>query len=92
MSYLLGVRWERFFQDLEDQLAAEWDAERAALDSESERLRIAGLTLRDRLRALSGGGAVALELEDGSRHDAAIAAVGGDWLAARPRAAPGRPR
>jgi len=89
VSYLLGVRWERFFQDLEDQLAAEWDAERAALDSESERLRIAGLTLRDRLRALSGGGTVALELEDGSRHDAAIAAVGGDWLAARPRAAPG---
>ncbi|GAB2516555.1 hypothetical protein GCM10027064_12750 [Microbacterium petrolearium] len=87
IPYRRRVRWERFFQDLEDQLAAEWDAERAALDSESERLRIAGLALRDRLRGLVGAGPVAFELADGSRHDAAIAAVGADWIAARPETA-----
>ncbi|WP_261164738.1 hypothetical protein [Microbacterium sp. Marseille-Q6965] len=81
------MRWERFFQDLENQLAAEWDAKRAALDSESERLRIAGLALRDRLRALVGTDPVAFELVDGSRHEAAIAAVGADWIAGRPPAA-----
>ena len=32
------MRWDRFFEDLEDQLDSEWEAERAALDTESERL------------------------------------------------------
>ena len=39
------MRWDRFFDDLEGQLASEWEAERAVLDSESERLRVARMTL-----------------------------------------------
>ncbi|WP_105567673.1 hypothetical protein [Microbacterium halophytorum] len=78
------MHWESFFQDLEDQLAAEWEAERAALDSEAERLRVSRLTLRERL---SGLGALAedvrLELSDGSAHDARIDSVGADWVGAR---------
>lgn len=84
------MRWDSFFQDLEDQLSAEWDAERAALDSEAERLRIARLPLRDRLRALSGpDDPLAVELADGTRHELTIAAVGADWVAARSRLSSG---
>nr|MDQ2699570.1 hypothetical protein [Actinomycetota bacterium] len=48
------MRWDRFFEDLEDQLSSEWEAERAALDTEAERLRLSRVTLRDRLVALAG--------------------------------------
>ena len=47
------VEWEHLFDDLEGQLAAEWESERAALDAESERLRISKVTLHDRLRVMS---------------------------------------
>ncbi|MDD7962193.1 hypothetical protein [Microbacterium thalli] len=47
------MRWERLFEDLEHQLDSEWEAERAALDSEAERLRMSRLTLRDRLTVLA---------------------------------------
>lgn len=84
MVYRRRVRWDSFFQDLEDQLSAEWDAERAALDSEAERLRIARLGLRERLRAVAGtDDAVGVELADGTRHELSIAAVGADWIAGR---------
>ena len=48
------MRWDRFFEDLEDQLDSEWEAERAALDTEAEK------TLYERLKALTerGGGAL----------------------------------
>lgn len=86
--YRRRMRWDDFFQDLEDQLSAEWDAERAALDSEAERLRIARLGLRDRLRAVAGGDEpLAAELIDGTRHELSIAAVGADWIAGRAVAA-----
>ena len=78
------MRWDNFFQDLEDQLSAEWEAERAALDSETERLRIARLGLRDRIAALAADGAsVRLELSDGTVHETRLDAVGADWAAAR---------
>ncbi|MGW9114803.1 hypothetical protein [Microbacterium sp. NPDC055683] len=82
------MRWERFFEDLEDQLAAEWEAERAALDSEAERVRVARLELRSRLVALAAAPAqaVSLEVSDGSAIDATIDAVGADWMAVRTRA------
>ncbi|MER7796890.1 hypothetical protein [Microbacterium sp. NPDC096154] len=85
------MRWERFFDDLEDQLAAEWEAERAALESEAERLRVARLDLRSRLAGLAGEaeGPVALELLDGFVRDVRISAVGADWIAA-PEAADAR--
>lgn len=75
------MEWEHLFDDLESQLAAEWESERAALDAESERLRIAKLTLRDRLRAMSGARAV-LELHGGERWDAVLRVTGADWVGA----------
>jgi len=76
------MRWDRFFEDLEDQLASEWEAERAALDSEAERLRLSRLGLRDRLASLCGPGAdeLALDLCDGTVLRARVTAVGADWI------------
>ncbi|GAA1467461.1 hypothetical protein [Microbacterium thalassium] len=83
------MRWERFFDDLEDQLASEWEAERAALDTEAERLRVARMPLRDRLVALRHGGSgermPVFEFADGDRIAAEVAGVGADWVALRTR-------
>ena len=80
------MHWDRLFEDLEGQLASEWEAERAALDAESERLRISRITLGDRLRALSAGRhPVLLETVHGERSRAVIRDVGADWLAVEPR-------
>lgn len=83
------MRWERFFDDLEDQLASEREAERAALDTEAERLRLARMPLRDRLLALSEGDAgdpsPVFEFGDGERISADVVGVGADWAALRPR-------
>lgn len=78
------MHWDDFFQDLEDQLSAEWEAERAALDSESERLRIAGLALRERVVAIGRQNErVRVELSDGTAAEATVDAVGADWAALR---------
>lgn len=78
------MHWDRLFDDLEDQLAAEWEAERAALDAESERLRISKLTMRRRLHLLQHTDApVTLRLSDGARHAGRLRAVGADWIAAQ---------
>ncbi|GAA1725385.1 hypothetical protein GCM10009746_03830 [Microbacterium paludicola] len=84
MPYARPVRWDRFFDDLEDQLAAEWEAERAALESEAERLRLARVDLRARLTGLAreAEAPVTLELADGLSAVVRIAAVGADWVAA----------
>jgi hypothetical protein len=78
------MRWDRLFEDLEDQLASEWEAERAALDSEAERLRLSRLPLQDRLRTLlardADASAAAIELVDGTVLSARITAVGADWI------------
>jgi hypothetical protein len=75
------VQWDRLFEDLEGQLASEWEAERAALDAESERLRIAKLELRQRLTTLQHrDGLLIVELLDGSRHRTLARAVGADWV------------
>ncbi|MFS0852466.1 hypothetical protein [Microbacterium sp. 179-I 3D4 NHS] len=77
------MNWDRLFEDLEGQLASEWEAERAALDAESERLRIAQLTLRERLaRMCDGRTTVVLELAGGERHRLVLRTVGPDWVAA----------
>lgn len=83
---LCRVPWDRFFEDLEDQLDSEWEAERAALDTEAERLRLARLTLRQRLVALAGDGdsPPRLELVDGDALTGRLAAVGADWVALTP--------
>lgn len=82
-STVWHVQWDRFFEDLEDQLDSEWEAERAALDTEAERLRLARLRLRDRLAVHVGehtDAVPAVELVDGSALSGRITAVGADWL------------
>lgn len=80
------MRWDRFFEDLEDQLDEEWEAERVALDTEAERLRVSRLTLRERLSALVAGTgdaveATVVELRDDTVVKGRIAAVGAEWAA-----------
>ncbi|WEK62745.1 MAG: hypothetical protein P0Y60_08480 [Candidatus Microbacterium colombiense] len=76
------MHWDRLFEDLEGQLSAEWETERAALSAESERLRISRLDLRSRLRALcTAGASVTLELSNGRRLPVAMRALGVDWVA-----------
>lgn len=89
-SLTLGdVQWDRLFEDLEGQLASEWEAERAALDAESERLRIAKLDLRARMRGLvHRGAAVTVELSDGERRTVTVETMGADWIGARPSDSP----
>jgi hypothetical protein len=76
------VRWDRFFEDLEDQLDSEWEAERAALDSEAERLRVSRVTLRERLVALAqvGESPLSLDLVDATVATGRVEAVGADWI------------
>lgn len=84
------MEWDRLFEDLEDQIASGWEAERAALDAETERLRIARLDLRTRLGVLvDEGGAVAAVLTDSTRVRGRLRAVGADWAAVQPQDAPG---
>jgi molybdopterin-binding protein len=76
------VRWERFFEDLEGQLDSEWEAERAALDTEAERVRLSRIALRERLVALTRMGCtVSVHVAEGTALTGAVAAVGADWLA-----------
>lgn len=80
------MHWERLFEDLEGQLASEWEAERAVLDAESERLRIARLDLRTRLRVLCGTGTDAtVELVNGRRMPVTLQSLGADWIAVASR-------
>lgn len=77
------MRWDRFFDDLEDQLASEWEAERAALDTEAERLRLSRVSLRERLLSFAADRAsVTVALVDGARLHATVAGVGADWFSA----------
>lgn len=80
------MRWDRFFEDLEDQLDSEWEAERAALDSEAERLRLSRLTLRERFLSLPAASAppLSIELADGSTVAGVVSAIGADWAALTP--------
>lgn len=80
------MHWERLFEDLEGQLASEWEAERAVLDAESERLRIARLDLRARLRMLCETGTDAtVELANGRRLPVTLRSLGADWIAVASR-------
>ena len=84
------MHWDRLFEDLEGQLASEWEAERAVLDAESERLRVARLELRTRLRMLCASSAEAtIDLADGRRLPVTLHALGADWIAASSRVAAG---
>lgn len=79
------MQWDHLFEDLEGQLASEIEAERAALDAESERLRISKTELRERLRMLCAANATAgIALRDGTRMTARLRALGADWIAVEP--------
>ena len=93
MPYSRWVRWDRFFDDLEDQLASEWEAERAALDTEAERLRLSRVQLAERLTLLvaregTAPALVAFDLADGATVRAAVTGVGADWVALSPAEGP----
>lgn len=76
------MRWDRFFEDLEDQLDSEWEAERAALDTEAERLRLSRVPLRERIVALASmGGQVVAETVGGAITTGSVTRVGADWFA-----------
>lgn len=74
------MRWDRFFEDLEDQLDSEWEAERAALETESARLRVARRALRDRLAALAAAQCAVTVDVPGTRLVGALTAIGADWI------------
>ena len=82
------MRWDRFFDDLEDQLASEWEAERAALDTEAERLRLSRVALHERLSLLTGRDAAApvisIELSGDTTLRATVTGIGADWVALQP--------
>ncbi len=81
-SNVRRVRWERFFEDLQDQFDAEWDAERTALAAEAERLRLSRVTLRNRLVALASSPGAPLAVDIGGESlIGRVSAVGQDWAA-----------
>jgi hypothetical protein len=80
------MRWDNLFDDLESQLEQELTAEEVDLQAEEERLRLARLGIRDRLRSLHSAVNVndrmlRLTLADGSRVSVDPATFGRDWLA-----------
>ena len=79
------MHWDSLFSDLEDQLSAEWESERAALDTEAERLRIARVTLRMRLCALAAArAAVTVHVAGAAPVAVQLRDVGADWFSADP--------
>lgn len=80
------MRWDNLFDDLESQLEQELTAEEVDLQAEEERLRLARLGLRDRLRSLHAAAGASermlrLSLADGSRITVDPATFGRDWFA-----------
>ncbi|MBF0673510.1 MAG: hypothetical protein IR160_13090 [Salinibacterium sp.] len=75
------MRWDNLFDDLESQLEGGLRADEADLLVEEERLRLARLSLRERLSALmQEGGAVRLLLVSGQTADLTPATLGRDWV------------
>lgn len=80
------MRWDRLFDDLESQLERELDAEETDLAAEEERLRLARLTLRDRVLAMAepertDAAPLVVELVTGTVCVLRARALGRDWLA-----------
>jgi len=75
------MRWDNLFDDLESQLEGGLRADEADLLVEEERLRLARLSLRERLSALvHEGAAVRLLLVSGQTADLTPATLGRDWI------------
>jgi len=78
------MRWENLFDDLESQLEHELDAEEIDLRAEEERLRLARLTLRDRMMAVAASDQpeISMRLVDGASVRVRPVTFGKDWFAA----------
>ncbi|WP_022881599.1 hypothetical protein [Gryllotalpicola ginsengisoli] len=77
------MRFDKLFEDLEGQLETELAAQGAAREAEEERLRLARLTLRERLSTLAGlGSGIRAQLVDGSVLSLTPGTVGKDWFSA----------
>lgn len=75
------ARWDSLFEDLENQFASERELEAGALAGEAERTRIAALSLRDRLSALTPDTRVVIRDAAGEPHRLILRAAGSDWIA-----------
>lgn len=83
------MRWQQLFDDLAGQLEHDLGRDEADLLAEEERLRVARLSLRDRLRPLvDSREEVAVVLRDGERVVLGMAAIGRDWVAGELAAGP----
>lgn len=79
------MHWDSLFSDLEDQLSAEWESERAALDAEAERLRISRVALRTRLCVLAAAHAeVTVHCAGSAPVTVQLRDVGADWFSGDP--------
>jgi hypothetical protein len=80
------MRWDNLFDDLEGQLEREMSAEETDVQAEEERLRLARLSLRERVMALrrSGEGDTPLRVSliNGESVVLLPAAFGRDWFSA----------
>ncbi|WP_294179315.1 hypothetical protein [uncultured Schumannella sp.] len=80
------MRWDRLFDDLESQLEHELDAEETDLVAEEERLRLARLSLRDRVLAMAepehaDREPLVIEVVTGAVWTLRASALGRDWIA-----------
>lgn len=77
------MRWDRLFDDLEGQLEHELEAEEVDLVAEEERLRLARLSLRDRILAMADldrADRAPIVLETAAALAVRATAVGRDWV------------
>lgn len=74
------MRWERLFEDLEAQLAAEAGRERDAEVADRTRRERALLGLHERLTAAIGGPPVAVRISGAGLVSGKVSGVGPDWV------------
>lgn len=87
--YAHGMSWDPFLEDLEHQFVSERELERSALAGETERARIAALSLRDRVAGLGPADIVTIRDSSGETHRLAIRGVGAHWVAGEPEGSRG---
>lgn len=79
---ITGMPFDDYFSELESELEESVRAQDQAVQREEEQLRVARLSLVDRLQALAVGRAVvSIALGDGLRIRGAILTAGDDWCA-----------
>ena len=85
-GYVLCMRWDNLFDDLEGQLESELTAEDVDLQAEEERLRLGRMTIRDRIASIHDAEgsrseyAIRLVLASGQTISIRPVALGKDWV------------